>query len=202
MSKQTYGVLLVGVMILVLAACGQFENTSAPANTPELAVPENPTNQPDTMVDPNSAENSPTALPAHGVDPEQFRRYIGSTYPPLPEGLSEGFSMLIQDEEDHALILVIDGADKMLWLNRMTHYDPDGTAYWEVKDVLDLSNLEADLILIPDGCFLHGVPDSEIIVAGKNGTTHLAWRANTTLDRFEVIPINGIECRSDKAMPL
>lgn len=171
-------VLVVGV-ILLLTACGQFEAPPAPANTPELTVMESPSN-----------------------NPEQWRKYIGSTHPPLPEGLSEGFGMLIQDVEGYALTLVIDGANKMLWLNKIARYDANGTAYWEVRDVLDLSNLEAGLMLIPDGCFLNGAPDSEILVAGKNGAIQLAWRANTTSDRFEVILTDGIECRSDKAINL
>jgi hypothetical protein len=62
--------------------------------------------------------------------------------------------------------------------------------------------MEAGLVLLPDGCFLNGTLDSEILVAGQDGTVRLAWRANTTLDRFEVIPTKGIECHSDKAMDL
>ncbi len=68
--------------------------------------------------------------------------------------------------------------------------------------MLELSNLEAGLILIPDGCSLNGAPDSEIIVAGKNGTIQFAWRANTTSDRFEVIPSDGIQSETDKSIDL
>jgi hypothetical protein len=96
----------------------------------------------------------------------------------------------------------MEGADQMLWLGEITHYDSDGAAYWEVKDVLGLSDLEAGLVLIPDGCFLNGAPDNEIVTVGKDGTILLAWRANTALDMFEVIPTNGIECRSDKGWNL
>jgi hypothetical protein len=62
--------------------------------------------------------------------------------------------------------------------------------------------LEAGLTLIPDACYLNGTPDSEILVAGRNGVIILAWRANTTLDKFEVIPTDGIECHSDKGIRL
>lgn len=151
---------------------------------------------------PNVVENNPTAVPAASADPERFNALIGTIHPPLPENLTLQFAMLIQDVEDHSLTFVSDGADKMLWLSKIDHYDPDGSAYWEVKDVLDLSNMEAGLVLIPDGCSLNGALDSEILVVGKDGTVRLAWRANTTLDRFEVIPTEGIECNSDKAIDL
>lgn len=187
MNRQMNNFILVGVMILILTACGQIES----ASTPEGSVVEAATKQPE-----------PTAIPADSSSPEEFRKYIGSMYPPLPEGLMEDMGMLIQDMEDYSLTLVRDGTNKMLWLNKLTHYDSNGTAYWEVKDVLALSNLEAGLTLIPDGCSLNGAPDSAIFVAGKDGTIRLAWQINTTLDTFESIPTNGIECQSDKAMDL
>jgi hypothetical protein len=191
LNKQIRNLLMAGVLLLLMTACGQFDTgTAAPAGNPE------------PMVVPNAVENNPTAVPAASTDPEQFRAYIGMIHPPLPEGLSEVFGMLIQDVEDHALTFVVDGSEKMLWLSKLDHYEPDGSAYWEVKDVLDLSNMEAGLVLLPDGCLLNGTLDSEILVAGKDGTVRLAWRANTTLDRFEVIPTKGIECHSDKAMDL
>jgi hypothetical protein len=110
--------------------------------------------------------------------------------------------MIIQDSNVHGLSLVSDGANKMLWLSKLTHTDSSGVAYWEVKDVLGLSNLEAGLTLVPDGCLLNGMPESEIFAAGRNGVIVLAWRANTSLDKFEVIATDGIQCNSDKAMPL
>jgi hypothetical protein len=86
----------------------------------------------------------------------------------------------------------------MLWLSKLIRVDANGNPYWEVKDVLDLSDLVTGDILVPDGCFLNGVLDNEIVVAGRNGVMISAWRANTASNVFEVIPTNGIECRSDK----
>jgi hypothetical protein len=185
MNKQMKDILLVGILILLLSACGQFETASAP----ESAVAVNPT--------PGAA-----AVSTEKSAPDKFNKYVGLNYPPIPAGLTEGFSMMIQGTEDHGLWLVTEGTDQMLWLTEITHYDSDGTAYWEVKDVLGLSNLEAGLVLIPDGCFLNAAPDPEIIIVGKDETVLLAWRANTALDSFEVIPTNGIECRSDKGWNL
>ncbi len=182
MPKQMKNVL-VGILILLLASCGKFENA------PEFIVTVNPT-------------GIPTAVATKGLAPEKVSHYIGLNFPPLPTGLSENFSMILQDSDDHSLSLVMDSEDKMLWLSKLNHRDPNGSAYWEVKDILELSNLEAGLFLLPDGCFLNGKIDNEIFAAGKDGKTLLAWRANTTLDRFEVIPTNGIECHSDKAVSL
>ena len=188
MNKQIKNAL-VGIIILLLAACGQFETTSTPAEAREVIV--------------TVTENVPTAVVAtEGSDPEKFTKYIGLNYPPVPADLTERFSMLMEGSEDHGLWMVLDGADPMLWLSKLTHYDADGAAYWQVKDVLDLSDVEAGLTLVPDGCSLNGVPDNEILAASKNGIIQLTWRANTTLDRFESIPTNGIECRSDKGVSI
>lgn len=190
MNKQMKNVLWVGIIFLLLSACGQLETTPPPANMP---VP---------MVTPGLEENVPTAVLANGSDPEKFSKYIGLSYPPLPAGLSEGFSMMIQDSNEYGLWLLSDDAGRMLWLSKLTHRDSSGNAYWEVKDILDLSNLESGVTLVPDGCLLNGEVDNEIVVVGKNEKILLAWRANTTLNVFDVIPTNGIECRSDKGMSL
>lgn len=181
MNKRLKNFMLVLVIALLLAACGGVE--TAPVLEPAV-------------------EDISTAVPSGGTDSEQFSKYIGLVYPPFPADLSQGFSMLIQDSDVYGLSLVTDNVNKMLWLSKITHYDTNRNAYWEVKDVLELSNVEAGLTLLPDGCLLNGVPDSEIFVVERNRAIVLAWRANTTLDRFEVIPTNGIECHSDKWISL
>jgi hypothetical protein len=202
MNKQLRKLVLVVITILLLAACGRFETTPVPADVSELPVTESLTGTPGPVVSSEPTEDIPTAVPSGGLVPESFSPYISMSYPPFPAGLSQDFSMLIQNSDGYGLWLVNDGANKMLWLSKITHYDANGNSFWEVKDVLALSGLEAGLTLIPDGCLLNGTPDSEIIVAGRNGVTVLAWQANTALDKFEVIPTDGIRCNSDKAMPL
>jgi len=91
MNKQMKNAL-VGILILLLAACGQLETTPVPADAPEFTVTENPT-------------DVPTAVVANESAPEKFSQYIGLNYPPLPAGLSESFSMIIQDSDDHNLPL-------------------------------------------------------------------------------------------------
>jgi hypothetical protein len=188
MYKQLKNLMFVMVTVLLLAACGQFETAPAPVEAPEVIV--------------TVTENIPTAVVVNESDPEKFTKYIGLNYPPVPAGLTERFSMLIEGSEDHGLWMLLDGADDMLWLSKLTHYDADGAAYWQVKDVLDLSNVEAGLTLVPNGCSLNGVPDNEILAASKNGIIQLTWRANTTLDKFESIPTSGIECRSDMGVSI
>jgi hypothetical protein len=198
MNKQMKNLMLVLIIALLLAACGGVETTSAP----EPAVTEDPTSVPEPVVVSDPVEDIPTTAPSGGADSEQFSQYIGLVYPPSPENLTQVFSMLIQDKEGYSLMMVLEGGNKMLWLNKIDHYDENGSAFWEVQDVLALSNLEPGLTLLPDGCFLNGVPDSEIVVAGRNGVVILAWRVDMTLDKFEVIPTDGIQCNSDKAVSL
>lgn len=179
MNKQMHKVLLVGIVILLLSACGPLK--AAP--TPAPIVPSIPV----------EINNSP-AIPA----PEKFSHYVGLSYPPIPARLSEGISMMIEGSDDYGLFLFSEGENQMLWLSKLTHRDANGNPYWKVRDVLDLSAFESGDVLIPDGCSLNGVLDNEILVAGRNGVMISAWRANTTLNVFEVIPTSGVECHSDK----
>jgi hypothetical protein len=192
MNEKMKITLLVGLVVMLLAACGGAETPSAP-EVADIEIPTNPS---------NPVEDVPTTVPSNGADSEQFSKYIGLNYPPTPAGLTEVFSMLIQDKDDYSLMMVLEGGNKMLWLSKFTYYDTDGNAYWEVKDVLGLSNLGAGLTLLPDGCRLNGTPDHEIITVARNGVIVLAWRVNTSLDRFEVMAANGIQCNSDKAVKL
>ncbi|HXD11609.1 MAG TPA: hypothetical protein VN653_16205 [Anaerolineales bacterium] len=187
MNKETNHLLLVVISVLLFSACGPLEAVPAPTEAPELIATENPTDM-------------PTGVPVEGSAPESFSSYIGLSYPPFPASLTQDLSMLIQNKDGYGLSLVSDGTSKMLWLNKIIQYDADGNPSWEVRDVLALSDLGAGLTLIPDGCLLNGVPDSEILVAARNGVVVLAWRANTTLDQFEVVAADGIRCNSDKAM--
>lgn len=189
MNKQLKNALLVGMIILLFPACGRMEN--APTDTPEPAV---------TVTD------IPTNPPALGSTertvPEKDSKYIGLHHPPLPDGLSEGFSMLIQESNEHNLSLVSDGAKRMLWLSKLSVPESSNKVSWEVQDILEFPNLEPGVILIPDGCSVNGKPDNEIFVIGRNETILFAWRANTTLNAFEAISTNGIVCHSDKAVTL
>jgi hypothetical protein len=185
MNTQMKNILLAGIIVLLLAACAPAADA---ASTPAPIMTENP------------VEGAP--VPVGGLAPEKYSQYVGLNYPPLPAGLTEEMGMLIEGVNNYSFSLLSDGENKMLWFSKLTHYDENGNAYWQVRDILAVSDLEAGLTLIPDGCLLNGVPDHEVLVAGKDGTIQSAWRANTTLDIFEVIPTEGIECHSDKPMEL
>ena len=193
MNKQLKNLMLV-MTILILTACGPVGTTPEPES-----VIENPTSRPEPILTVEPTEAMPTAA-SDAPTPEQ---YIGLQYPPSPVNVSQDFSMLIQDADSFSLSLVNDGTSKMLWLSKITHYDANsGNPYWEVKDVLSLSDLQPGFTLIPDGCRLNDVADSKIFVIGRNEAIVKAWRADTSLGKFQSIAVDGIKCSSDKAMPL
>jgi len=195
MNFQVKNFLLAGTLLL-LTACGRFD--AMPVETPEdiVSIPENQANAPETMDASDPAENAPMASEGG------YEQYIGMSYQSLPENLSLGFWMHIQDSEGYGLMLVNDGADKMLWLTKSTEPDSNGNSDSLVMDVLGLSNLGTGLTLIPDACFLNDAPDSEILVVHAEGVIQYAWRVDTALGKFQSIPINGIHCDSDKATNL
>ena len=184
MDKQLKSPMLIGMIVLLLSACGPVGT----APTLEPVVSQIPVESP--------------AVSVVGLAPEKYSKYVGIEYPPRPSGLSEELGMLIQGSEDYGLSLVSDGENKMLWLSQLTHHDELGNAYWQVRDILDLSAVEDGANLVPDGCMLNGTPDSEIFAVGKDGKILQAWRANTALNVFQVLASDGIECNSDKAVEL
>ena len=190
MKTQMKNFLLLGVFLLLVSACVPVGSESVPVGVlePTVVVKEIPTSMP-TVV---SVVEEPIS-----VNPSD---YIDLVYPPFPESLTKGFSMIIQGSDDNGLSFVSDGAGRMLWLEKINHYNENGSPFWEVTDVLDLSKIENGAVLIPDGCSLNGRIDNEIFVVAKNETVLLAWRANTALDKFEVLATNGITCNSDKGM--
>jgi len=188
MNDKMKTTLMFVLVMLVVSACGSLNSASVSVDTPEPVT---------TIEVPTIA---PTVVPVENTGPVMAERYVGLIYSSLPNSLLQGFSMIIQDSNEYGLSLVIDGANKMLWLEKVSSYDKNGQAIWEVKDVLDLSTFEAGLILIPDGCLVNGVHDSEVFVVSKNGVIVMAWRANTTTGQFEIAPIQGVSCDSDKSM--
>ena len=200
--------VLVGITILFLSSCGDFSpaplSTASP-NVPTIITEKTvETSTTTNTASPTGIESTATVVLAKGLAPDKLRKYIGLHYPPLPDGLSQIFGLLIWDSNEYSLTLVSDGENKMLWLGKLTHQDSSSEAYWEVKDILELPKLDGDVVLIPDGCLLNKKLDSEIFVIGNvtNEKILFAWRANTKLGIFEIISANGIECLTDKAIGL
>ena len=190
-TKMKNILLVIGVLILLVSACGPLGRKSTPVDAPEPIV---------------EASETPASVPTEAVAEEPalpgVSSYIGMVYPPLPFGFLEGFHLLVQDSDGYELTLVSDGGRRMLWLGKESHTDAGGNWIWEVRDVLDFSQFEPGLTLLPDGCVLNGTPDHEVFVVGKNGEIVLAWRANTASEKFEAVPIDGVSCDSDKAVRL
>jgi len=192
MNKLFKNLLLAASLMLLFSACAPVRTVSAPVELlPEYVI-----------VDSENAASTPAVVSVDEAAAEDFSQFIGSKYPPLPAGLSEGFSMMIQDSDDHSLKMVSKDESRMLWLMKMIGQDANGEINWEVVDVLALPKLDSNALLIPDGCFLNGNPDSEILVAAKDGEILMAWRANTSLDKFEVISTSNIHCESDRTTSL
>jgi hypothetical protein len=195
-------IIFVGVAICFLSSCGYF------AETPPVAA--TITNTPN-MMSISTAEIAPiesteTALSINGLVPDDLKNYIGTNYPPLPEGFSRRYGLVIWDSDDFSLARISDGERDMLWLAKMTSRDANGHAIWEIKDILVLPNLDIEVVLVDDLCMLNGEMNPEIIAIGKTddrvySTRHLpnekilfAWRANTSLGIFQSIPTKGVEC--------
>jgi len=192
MNKLINNLLLVVIVTMLFSACAPMKNVAAPVESlPEYVI-----------VDSDVSADVPVATPVEDATSEEFSQFIGSNYPPLPAVLSEGFSMMIQDSSDYGLTMVLKDGGRMLWLIKMIGQDGNGAANWEVVDVLALPKMDAGVLLIPDGCFLNGTPDSEVFVAAKDDMVIMAWRANTALDKFEVISTSDIHCESDKTTSL
>ena len=209
--------ILVGIMILFFSACRQLENVLTPTDTPKLSITvtkimTNPS-VPVATSSPTELITTPTAVSATGLAPDELSKYVGLTYPPLPDGLSEGFGSVIGDS-DFALSIASDNENKMLWLSRLTHHDASGKAFWKIKDIIKLPKLEGDVVLIPDGYLLNGNPDDKVIAIGEwddevfasrymaNEKILVAWKTNTDLGIFEELSTNGIECHADNAVEL
>lgn len=190
--------------------------TSVPLLTPEMVstVPQLPRPQLDTPTITTSRMTPTSTIPK--MVPDELQKYIGIHYPPLPDGLVEGFGMLIvpSDIGDYSLSGVHKGDLHMLWLSKEAHWKSDGKWYqgWETLDILLLPVLEGENdVLIPDGCKIEGELDPEIIVVAvldedayntryvTNEKIKRAWRANRVAGAFEEMPTSGIECYADNA---
>jgi len=192
MNKLFKNLLLVVVVTILFSACAPVKDVTAPVESlPEYVI-----------VDSDVSADVPVATPVEDAASEDFSQFIGLNYPPLPAGLSEGFSMMIQDSNDFGLTMVLKDVSRMLWLIKMVGRDANGAANWEVVDVLALPKMDAGVLLIPDGCFLNGAPDSEVFVEAKDDVILKAWRANKALEKFEVISTSNIHCESDRTTGL
>jgi phosphomevalonate kinase len=129
------------------------------------------------------------------------RNYIGLQYQKLPQGLIGLGGWVIGD----AYAPTIFGISKiqqttrqMLWLEIITN-DPDGKARYQVLDILELPQLEAN-DEVTTYCRFQGKIDPEIVTVSvhedREFLTNIkqAWRANRKTGKFEVFPIDSLIC--------
>lgn len=91
----------------------------------------------------------------------------------------------------------------MLWLERIVERDAAGVPTWQVKDVLTFPPLKKNqefLLYYGSNCTRGGAETADLIVAAqflpkkKSYKINQAWLANVVTERFEKIPVEGIEC--------
>ena len=134
-------------------------------------------------------------------------KYIGLRHgKALPPGLKWiGGSLVsaVRDEKEYGMTEIHRGTTKMLWFERMTHRDDNGTAYWEVKDVMVLPRISKKQVFLYAFCLLNNQHDSEIAaVADYDADAQYftrvcrAWRANRQTEKFEAILTKGIKCEN------
>jgi hypothetical protein len=194
--------VVIGI-ILLFTSC-----TRAPIGVSPTLIPTNFYISTATSY-PTIAITAATSHNAQSSVPNKSKKYVGLNYPPLSQGLSEGFAVIIWDSDDYLFSLVEDEHQKMFWLSKMSHRDSAGKHQWIVKDTLTAPILGENEMFYANGCLLNGDYDFEIIAAGKwdndvyvsrfvpHNKIFRAWRVDLEKEMFEEIDIAGIECSAE-----
>lgn len=110
-------IVLFGVIILLISACGQ--SATPLINTPQFSntVTENATHTPvPTIVSTQvQIEVTPAVVSPAALVPDELSKYVGLKYPPLPDELAEGFGSMVSDT-DYSVTIFSDNQNTMLWL--------------------------------------------------------------------------------------
>lgn len=201
--------LLLFLMETLLIGCSAQEHESLLPTVPPMVV------QASTPAFVATATLlAPTSTPdrAMGMVPEEYETYIGITFPPLPDGLDEGFGTLIipsKNNIDWMLTVVRSENDTVLWLSKRFQKSGNPTV-WQVRDILMLPDLSDTEWLVPNGCRNDALHDPEIIaIADVTPTAYssryvdslgirFAWRANRDAGVFEEVEITpSLDCYLD-----
>jgi hypothetical protein len=120
----------------------------------------------------------------------------------LPNGVKDLGGGLLSNE-NYGVSRFSKGKSFMLWLEKITTRDREGVPSWEVKDVLEFSDLKKNqefLFSYSSGCTLKGKSNLDLValaeVAGKNKTYKIkkAWLANVKKEKFEKIDVKNVKC--------
>lgn len=129
--------------------------------------------------------------------------YIGTSVPPLPDGLaSAGMETFPPDPTGaYALALVFGPDRQMLWLTEAAQ-DEGREAARRVIAVLEIPREDENVALIytPGACRLDGEPDPEVVALARLAFTPTtdevvrAWRADRAARRFDTLPADRVVC--------
>lgn len=135
--------------------------------------------------------------------------YIGYKYrgilpdETLPNGVkSLGGGLITENEPTYGIGRKSKGDMQMLWLELSTGRDAEGIPSWEVKDVLAFSQFGKNQELLfsyGSTCERNGKGNINLVVLAdflpsKTYKVRRAWLANTKTEKFNEIPIKGIQC--------
>jgi hypothetical protein len=135
-------------------------------------------------------------------------KYTGLRYgPTVPKGIKYvGGSLIseIGDKREYGVAEVHKGRTKLLWFERIKHFDDEGKPYWELMDAIVVPPHPKGQVLVYSFCWMNNHPDKEIAAivdyqADAEYFTRVrkAWRANRQTEKFEVIPTKGIKCENN-----
>jgi len=148
-----------------------------------------------------------SASTATAVDQSQPGKYIGTAYPPLPEGWKQGRQTITfsSAEGEYAIVELWQEDQQMLWFLKSTGRDAQGHLTWTVVDMLVRSEIKEKGGFLWSACKLGDKPDDEIVALGESKTPkmdpiHLAWRADHNTGHFEPISIEGLICVDENAV--
>jgi len=156
-------------------------------------------------------ENTPTTAVV-SASPDATKDYIGLIYPPFPENLKKGPSMMFsppQSDQRWVVIIIKDGDLFMLWFEKILYDDKDGEPHVQVSDILILPHPVQGQSILVDQCMHAGILDSEIVVLAHvdeenierrylpNSNIVQAWRANQTTGRFATLSTTNIDCYAE-----
>ena len=139
---------------------------------------------------------------------EKFK-YIGYKYKgvlvdeTLPNGVKHlGGGLITESKPTYGVSEMSKGATRMLWLDKATGEDETGVTGWEVKDVLAFPAFgkNQELLFSYSGCQRNKKSDNSLVVFAdfsprqKTYKVRRAWLANVKTEKFEEIPIKGVQC--------
>lgn len=161
-------------VLLILVA---IHLTACAPDAPESAAP--------------SRDTLSATAPADTLRPEQ---YVGTTYPPVPDGFTKRGGTLIvppgtpADEAAFAFIDVRRGEGRMLWLGRLQRRTPEGEAIFRIVDAVAVPDVADGERFLIEGCTADGAVGYAAVVQDEEAETltqvRHAWHADRETGRL------------------